>query len=62
MSAELRDAQRAYLNAHEAMRAARAARDNAVRRELADGMSQRDIMAETGLSRSRVDQIRRGTR
>lgn len=60
--ARLRDAQRAYLTAHEAMHAARVARDDAVRRALADKRPYREIMEVTGLSRARLDQIKRGTR
>ena len=40
----------------------RSIRDGHIREALAAGVRQREIMDDTGLSRGRVDQIRRGTR
>jgi len=62
MSAELRKAQQAYGAALLAAERLRAARDAQVRADLAAGFRQREVMDDTGLSRGRVDQIRRGTR
>ncbi len=62
MSAALRKAQRAYDAGLARAEVLRDARDEQLRRDLADGMRQRETMTITGLSRARVDQIRRGTR
>lgn len=60
--AHVRKAQRAYTTTNERAAAARAARDSAVRDELAAGTPYAEIMAATGLSRARLAQIKRGTR
>lgn len=62
MSVELRRAQQAYGASLLETERLRAARDAQVRADLAAGVRQREIMDDTGLSRGRVDQIRRGTR
>ncbi len=62
MSAELRKAQRAYEAGLARAEQLREARDEQIRADLAARVPHKDVMAETGLSRGRVDQIRRGTR
>lgn len=62
MSAQLRGAQQAYGAAMLRAEHLRNARDEQVRRDLAAGVRQREVMDDTGLSRARVDQIRRETR
>ncbi len=62
MSAALRKAQHAYEAALVRAKTSREARDEQIRSDLAAKVPHKEIMGETGLSRGRVDQIRRGVR
>ncbi len=62
MSAALRKAQRAYETGLARAEQLREARDEQIRADLAVKVPHKEIMGETGLSRGRVDQIRRGVR
>lgn len=61
-TATLRNAQRLYEGAARKAGQAREQRDQFVRAALEARMPQKDIMSATGLSRTRLAQIRRGTR
>ncbi len=58
----VRVAQRELDDALDVVARLRSTRDDRIREALAAGVRQREIMDDTGLSRGRVDQIRRGTR
>jgi len=62
LSETLAAAQRAYTEAVAIAERLREARDTAILFDLADRVLQKEIMETTGLSRARIDQIRRGTR
>lgn len=56
------DAVHAYEQVAARMAVAVEARDEAIRRALADGVPRARVVEITGLSKQRVDQIRRGAR
>lgn len=59
---DVADTARASDDAESAAHDAMAARDRAIRHALAHGARVVDVMAASGVSRARIDQIRRGTR